>query len=179
MIRGDKTYLTAVDKSSIEQLRVWRNEPGLRRFFREHREISPAMQLEWYETRVVGNKDKQVDFEIHDLESGRLIGHCGLYYINWINRTAELSVYIGDGSFRGGGYGRDALTLLMDYGFLTLNLNRIWCEVFSNNSAIYLYRKLGFVDEGTLRQHHFDDGAYLDCHLLGLLRSEWRKEELQ
>lgn len=172
MIKGEKVYFTAINKGSIYQLMEWRNNPELRKYFREYREISDTMQEAWYNNRVLNN-DKQVDFEIHDLKSGQLIGHCGLCYINWINRTAELAIYIGDESFRRGGYGKDTLTLLMDYAFKTLNLNRVWCEVFSNNAAIEVYRKIGFVDEGKLRQHCFKDGVYIDCYMLGLLREEW------
>lgn len=176
MIKGSKVYFTAVNRESISQLMEWRNNPELRKYFREYREISNAMQEAWYNNRVLNN-DKQVDFEIHDCESGKLIGHCGLYYINWVNRTAELTIYIGDMSFRRGGYGKDTLSLLMDYAFKTLNLNRIWCEVFSNNAAVEVYRKIGFVDEGKLRQHHFENGEYLDCYVLGLLKDEWLKKE--
>lgn len=176
MIKGNKVYFTAVNRGSIPQLMEWRNTPELRKYFREYREISDAMQEAWYNSRVLNN-DKQVDFEIHDLESGKLIGHCGLYYISWVNRTAELTIYIGDMNFRRGGYGKDTLNLLMDYAFKTLNLNRVWCEVFSNNAAVEVYRKIGFVDEGKLRQHHFENGEYLDCYVLGLLKDEWLKKE--
>lgn len=172
MLNGKKVYLTAVSKSSIEQLRSWRNDPELRQYFREFREISDAAQEKWYQDKVLGN-DKQVDFEIRSIPEDKLIGHCGLYYINWLNRTAELTIYVGDPEYKYKGYGADALRVLMDYAFFTMNLNRVWCEVFSNNGAIHVYRKIGFIDEGTLRKHHYENGKYLDCHLLGLLKDEW------
>ena len=176
MIPGKKVYLSSLNRSSLAQLREWRNSPELRKYFREHREISDAMQENWYNNRVLNNSN-QVDFEIHDLQSGSLIGHCSLNYIVWTNRTAELGIYIGDKEFRRGGYGTDALNLLMDYAFKTLNLNRVWCEVFSNNEAINVYRKIGFVDEGKMRQHHFEEGVYLDSYILGLLAEDWLKKE--
>jgi RimJ/RimL family protein N-acetyltransferase len=174
VIAGKKVYLTAVERTSLEQLRAWRNSPSLRRYFREYREITSEMQEAWYRDRVLGS-DRQVDFEIHDAMTGKLIGHTGLYYINWTDRTAEFTIYVGDMEFRGGGYGSDALRLLIEYGFNVLNLNRIWCEVYSNNGAVEIYRRLGFVDEGVKRQHHFDEGQYWDSYMLGLLRSEWRE----
>lgn len=176
MIKGNKVYFTAINRGSLKQLMEWRNSPELRKYFREYREISDAMQEAWYNTRVLNN-DKQIDFEIHDIESGKLIGHCALCYISWINRTAELAIYIGDHNFRNGGYGKDTLKLLMDYAFKTANLNRVWCEVFSNNEAINVYRKIGFKDEGKLRQHHYENGEYIDCYMLGLLKDEWVKEQ--
>ena len=173
MIQGKKVFLTAVDHSSVEQLRQWRNNPELRQYFREHREISKEMQERWFTERV--NSQNQVDFEIHDISTGNLIGHCGLYYIDWINRNAEFTVYIGDMNYRNGGFGSDTLRLLFEYGFSALNLHRIWAEVYSNNTAIDIYRRLGFIDEGVKRQHHFDAGRYIDSHMLGLLNTEWKE----
>lgn len=171
-IKGERVYLTAVDESSLEQLRAWRNRSELRRYFREHREISQQMQDKWFKERVLGNPD-QYDFEIHENGFGKFIGHCGLYYVNRVNRSAEFTIYIGDDEHRGRGCGSDALRTLFRYGFETLGLHRIWCEVFSNNAAINVYRRLGFVDEGVLREHHYDEGRFWDCHILSMLRREW------
>lgn len=193
MIRGKRVGLKSVERESLDTLRSWRNDPTLRRHFREHREISRDMQNAWYEKLVLGNPN-QVDFEIHDMADppkgppseshdllpvasglSTLIGHCGLYYVNWIARHAELSIYIGSRHHRGRGYGKEALTLLMDYAFDVMNLNRVWCEVFDHNDAIHVYKKIGFVPEGVRRAHHYDEGRYIDCHILGLMRDEWIK----
>ena len=171
MLKGKKIYLAAVSSDSIEQLRNWRNSPELRQYFREYREISKDMQASWFENRVRKNNN-QVDFEIHDIQTERLIGHCGLYYINWVNRVAEFTAYIGDLDYRSGGFGSDSLRTLFKYGFEQLNLNKIWCEVYDNNEAIKIYKHLGFVSEGTLRQHVYKNGVYYDAHILSLLREE-------
>lgn len=175
-----KSVLTPLRRESIETLRKWRNNPDLRRYFREFREISPEMQESWFNNRVTGNPN-QFDFEIRavagtdiqECERYPLIGHASLNYVSWTNRTAEFGIYIGDSMYRSDGYGSDALRALVEYGFKCLNLNRIWCEVFSNNDAVDIYRKLGFKDEGRLRSHHFEDGKYHDSLMLGLLREEW------
>ena len=170
-VKGNKVFLSAVEEESTEQLRSWRNDPELRKYFREYKEISKTMQKRWYENRVHGD-DNQVNFEIHDLDSGKLIGHCGLYYIDWIHRHAEFGIYVGDMEFRSGGYGSDALRTLIKYGFNDLNLNKIWCEVYTNNDALDIYRHIGFRDEGLIRQHYFNEGSYWDSNLLSLLRCE-------
>ena len=172
MINGKKVGLTAVNQENIEQLREWRNQPELRQYFREHKELSKEMQSNWFNSRVL-NDPNQYNFEIHDLESNKLIGHCGLYYINWIARTAEFGIYIGDFSFRNGGYGSDSLRTLIHYGFDELNMNKIWAEVYSNNEALNVYIHLGFKIEGILRQNVFKNGQYFDSTVISLLRSEW------
>ena len=169
MLKGKKVNLRAVEKESIEQFRQWRNRPELRKYFREYRELSSTMQNAWYENRVLSD-DKQVNFEIRFKDT--LIGHCGLYYIDWIHRHAEFGIYIGNDSFRSGGFGSDALRTLVKYGFNDLNLNKIWCEVYTNNDALDIYRHIGFTDEGVLRQHYYNEGQYWDSTMLSMLKSE-------
>ena len=169
MLKGKKVNLRAVEQDSIEQFRQWRNRPELRKYFREYRELSSTMQNAWYENRVLSD-DKQVNFEIRFKDA--LIGHCGLYYIDWIHRHAEFGIYIGDNSFRSGGFGSDALRTLVKYGFNDLNLNKIWCEVYTNNDALDVYRHIGFKDEGVLRQHYYNEGQYWDSTMLSMLKSE-------
>ena len=86
MLRGKKTILTAVSQESLKQLMDWRNEPELRKYFREYREINETMQQAWYENKVLKDPN-QVNFEIRTKDNN-LIGHCGLYYIDWVHRHA-------------------------------------------------------------------------------------------
>ena len=80
MIEGKKVNLDSVERSHLQQFRKWRNNPSLKRYFREYRLISATMQQEWYEK--ITSDQNQVNFSIKDKTSGTLIGHCGLYYIN-------------------------------------------------------------------------------------------------
>lgn len=175
MIQGNKIYLGALEPKNLEQLRAWRNTPELRKYFREYRELSSKHQEQWFNI-ILGDRN-QVNFEIHDIESTKLLGHCGLYYIDWINRHAEFGIYIGNEDFRQGGYGSDALRTLIRYGFDNLNLNKIWCEVYSNNKASDVYKHIGFTHEGTLRQHYWSEGQWWDSHMMSLLREEWNRVE--
>ncbi len=181
MIFGEKTYLIPVSRQSLEKLRKWRNTPEIRKYFREHREISAEMQEKWYEERVLSNPN-QYDFEIHATHGGvgpgALLGHCGLNYVDWVNRRAEFTIYIGNNTYKGRGCGKDALSTLLKYGFNTLNLNKIQCEVFTNNEgAIGLYRNLGFTEEGIMREHHYDNGEYIDSMIMSMLKSEWEQKD--
>lgn len=171
MLLGNKIMLSKVEKENIEQLRQWRNTPELKKYFREYRELNKDNQLNWYNSKVL-NDNTTYNFEIRTKDN-HLIGHCGLHYINWVNRTGEFGIYIGDLKYRQGGYGSDALRTLIKYGFEELNLNRIWCEVWDNNAALDVYKHIGFVYEGKLRQTYFNEGRYWDSHLLGMLKTEY------
>jgi len=175
MLRGKKIILTAIQEKNLKQLRHWRNLPELRKYFREYRILSEKMQENWF--KKIQKDTNQYNFEIHvpQGDSSKLIGHCGLYYINWIHRSGEFGIYIGDRTFLSGGYGADALRTLLTYGFNDLNLNRIWCEVYGNNDALGIYRHIGFKDEGVLRQSYFNEGKYWDSYILSMLKTEYEK----
>ncbi|MPN59392.1 Spermidine N(1)-acetyltransferase [bioreactor metagenome] len=65
----------------------------------------------------------------------------------------------------------------MRYGFEALNLNRIQLEVFDfNPRALAVYRKTGFVLEGTSREAFYFNGRPVDVHQMAILRREYRPE---
>jgi len=106
------------------------------------------------------------------------VGLVHLVGVDWVSRVAEFAILIGDKSARGKGVGHDATALMLEYGFRTLNLNRIWLRVTQTNSAaIRVYERLGFRCEGVLRQAFFADGGLQDVLVMGLLAEEWRKPE--
>lgn len=105
---------------------------------------------------------------------GKHIGNMGLVGIDWVARNAEVVVYIGEGEFRGKGYGSEAIAALAEFVFQSLNLHKLYARVFSyNERAMKSFERCGFRSEGILREHVFRDGRYHEVVMLGLLRKEW------
>jgi RimJ/RimL family protein N-acetyltransferase len=99
------------------------------------------------------------------------IGNIALQNINLINRTADISIIIGEKEFWGKGYATEAYQLLIEHGFKTLNLNRIACGTMEGNVAMKkLAIALGFKEEGNRRQALFKNGEYVDVIEFGLLK---------
>ncbi len=72
------------------------------------------------------------------------------------------------------GHGQSAMGLLMHRVFEDLNAHRLWLDVLDDNQrAQHVYRKLGFVEEGRLRQAARRGGEWRDLVLFGMLRTEW------
>ncbi|OQX94766.1 hypothetical protein B6I21_08925 [candidate division KSB1 bacterium 4572_119] len=62
----------------------------------------------------------------------------------------------------------------INYAFQTLNLNRIQLHVNAKNTAaIRIYKKIGFQQEGILRQAMYKNEEYFDFLVMGILRSDW------
>jgi len=75
---------------------------------------------------------------------------------------------------KGRGYGREAMSLLMDYGFNILHINRFWLDVYPDNFVgINLYKSLGMKHEGTLRQSYRSERGYLDQMIFSILKEEY------
>jgi len=188
MLIGEKVILEEIDHSNIEQLRQWRNDPTMRKFFREYKDITKNKQEMWYNERGNNTNPAHIYFQIMKFSSGApeirpeyvdvgkkvLIGCCNLSYIDYRLRSAEFGIFLG--SNRGSGRGKEALVLMCDFGFKELNLHKIWCEVFDNNESVNLYRKMGFRDEGILRDSYYHDGSYGNSYVLSILENEWREK---
>lgn len=105
---------------------------------------------------------------------GKLIGQCALFNFDHTGHTCELGIAIGDAAYRGRGYGRETIILLLDYAFRLRNFRRVWLRVHGKNErAIRAYRACGFQEEGRQRAHVWSSGAYDDLVLMGILREEW------
>lgn len=106
---------------------------------------------------------------------GRIIGICQLSNVNETSRAAELGIAIGDKEYWGRGYGRETVSLLLDYAFRLRNFRRVWLWVHAGNErAIRAYEACGFVVEGRLREHVWSNGRYEDAVYMGVLRDDWQ-----
>ena len=115
-------------------------------------------------------------FVIEDRQKRRVIGHIGLYNINLDVKSAEYAILIGDNEYLGKGVGYQVTDLILNYGFNSLGLNRIWLSLISENlPAMNLYLKVGFKKEGCLRQAIFKHGLYYDSILMSILKFEYEK----
>ena len=131
-----------------------------------------VQQIQWYENRVNNDISTRM-FSITDVR-GNLIGAAGLCYIDWINRTADFSIYIGHNNiYIDDFYAPDAANLLIRYGFEKLGLNRLWCEIYSFDlQKIQLFDKLGFHRDGLHRQTNWYDDRWHDSFFFSLLSSD-------
>jgi RimJ/RimL family protein N-acetyltransferase len=104
----------------------------------------------------------------------RVIGTCTLFHPDPDNRRAELGYALGREHW-GNGYMQEALTALLNYSFGELNLHRLEADVDPRNaSSIRTLEKLGFRQEGYLRERWLVGGGIQDSLFYGLLRSEWQ-----
>ena len=175
MLEGQMTGLRAVERDDLPELLHWRNQPAFRRYFREYRELNADQQRAWFEQKTMSDPVTRM-FAIVDKASGRLLGACGLCYIDWVNRSADFSIYIGaDGLYIDDRWALDAARVMIGYGFDELNLHRLWAEIYDfDEPKIKMFDRLGFSPEGRHRQTHWTEGRWADSLFFGLLSSDRR-----
>ena len=167
----ETAYLRALEEGDLERTHKWHNDPNLYRTLgTAFSFVSHHAEKLWLEERC-RYSEKDVNLAICITESHEHIGNIYLRSIDWIARTAEVHVFIGESEKRSLGYGSSALRQMLSHAFDTLNLRRVCLRVLSDNGrAVRLYQKLGFAVEGQLKAHVFKDGAYKDIVLMAAMR---------
>ena len=123
-------------------------------------------------------RSDEVIWSIISKDDDICVGHVGLYNIDHRVRSAEFAIMIGDKSIWGKGVGKNSTVFSVKYAFNELNINRVHLTVMSTNlRAIDLYKSLGFVVEGTMREAQYKGGKYIDLIIMSLLRSEYSTNE--
>lgn len=173
MIKGQLTGLRAVSESDLPQLMEWRNKPEFRRYFREYRELNSTQQRRWFDEKVNNDPTTRM-FSIVSLSTGQLLGACGLCYIDWVNRTADFSIYIGnDDVYIDKVVAPDAAKVLINYGFGELGLNRLWSEIYDFDvQKTEFFNELGFNLDGRHRETHIAEGKWCDSLYFSLLKRD-------
>jgi RimJ/RimL family protein N-acetyltransferase len=170
---GPTVYLRPLEPQDARAVTPWFNDAEVTRFMLRYRPMSVAE--EEASLRRLADNPGDVHLGIALRESDRLVGATGLHQVDVRNRHAAFGIVIGEKDFWGKGLGSEATRLMVRYAFGTLNLNRVWLEVYEYNPrAVRVYEKVGFRVQGRLRQDTFHDGRYWDTLVMGVLREEWR-----
>ena len=175
MLKGPRLVLRPVQKDDLPKLYVYNQDVEVELLGGgDPPTPRPLAYWEsWFDREATKEHPDDLWFAIE--VEGILIGNCGLGSRDRTSHTSELGITIGEREYWGKGYGREAIGLLLDYAFRILNQHRVWLTVNGNNErAIRCYLASGFVEEGRLRKHVWNDGQYIDYIYMGILREEWR-----
>ena len=173
-LRGERVDLRPLQTEDVDgPYHGWLNDYKVTRFLETGAFPTTRAALEQY-VRSTAQHPDNVMLAIVDRATNAHIGNIKLGPIHPLHRRADVGIIIGDARFRGKGYGRDAMELMLVYGFERLNLHKITLGVYADHeAAVKLYQQLGFSIEGTLKEHLFRDGQFRDKYVMGLLREQY------
>ncbi len=93
------------------------------------------------------------------------------------HHVAGLGMSVRD-DWQGKGVGTALMQAAVDLADRWLNITRIELEVYTDNEpGIRLYKRFGFVIEGTLSCFAFRDGRYVDVYTMARFRPDWQRPQ--
>lgn len=174
MKRGVSMQITIrkFEKTDIPKKVEWINNPDNNQY------LHYDLPLDIYKTeRWFDNNSGRVDrFDAVIVADSVPVGLIGLLSIDKKNKKAEYYVSMGEKAYKGKGIAKEASRLILEYGFNTLNLNRIFLYTETENIvAQKLFESIGFIKEGCLKADVYSHGYFVDRFVFGYLRNFWVK----
>lgn len=169
----DPVTLRPVTPTDLPTLRAWRNHPAVRAAMFSQHEIAATEHQAWYE-RV--STDPSRCLLIAEESSGPF----GFMQFGDVapGGIADWGFYARPDAPRGSGTRLCAAAL--DHAFGVLALHKVCGQVITTNAAsLALHRRLGFAEEGVLRDQKYVNGVYQSLICFGLLQQEWDGTLLQ
>lgn len=119
-------------------------------------------------------KEYQLQFAIEPITIRHIVGAINLNSLNLAHQSASVG-YALDSEYQGLGYMTEALMAILDYGFTTLSLHRIWAYADPRNTKSWkVMERAGLKREGLLREDKFIRGNRRDSYLYSILKPEWK-----
>lgn len=166
--RGEQVTLRTIEREDAGVIQRARNEPAFQEGFLMETPKTKNM-IEDYIEEVVEGDDDSINLLICVDEEP-----VGAVSLLDMRRTHGMLHYWLLPDQRGHGYATEGGALLVDHGFETVGLHRIFAWTIDDNEASKaVLQRLGFTHEGTYREHLFTGGTHHDAEHYGLLSSEW------
>ena len=171
-LTGINIKLRAMEPSDLDILYLWENNPAnwivsntitpfsknvLQKYIENaHLDIFEARQL-----RLM------IDCIQPHPENPEIIGAIDLFDFDPLNRRAGVGILIAREEDRMKGFATEALSILVDYAFHTLQLHQLYCNVTEDNEAsLKLFQKSGFIEIGKKLDWVSKDGGWVNVILL-------------
>lgn len=166
-MKKDNIKIRPIKKLDLKHLNDWKNNKNIYKFLGGgFMPVSIDIQEHWLEN-LIDTTSNNKRFIIERVDNNKPIGLIGLYNINWIHRTAEIGLFIGDETEQGNGYAKIAYEIIETFAKKDLNLRKMKLfVVYNNNKALSLWKKVGFTEIGKLSKERYIDGKYLDLVIM-------------
>lgn len=155
-----------MERRDLERVLCWRNHPNVRRYMFSQHEIGLDEHIHWFERCMQDSTRHLLIYEI----TGQAMGFVQIQEIA-SSGIADWGFYLAPDAPKG--VSKSFGLLALAYAFKTVGLHKICSQVLAPNvRSINFHKKLGFEQEGLLRQNYFDGKTYHDVVCFGLIAPE-------
>lgn len=168
---GKYISLRALEPNDADIIYTWENDPEV---WRISNTVAPYSRFD-IDQYIMNSGDiyssKQLRLMMILTENPDVtVGAIDLFDYDPLHRRAELGILV-DNQYRGKGFAQEAIELIKEYAFNTLNLHQLYCYVPVNREInLHLFTKCGFILTGTRQQWRWSKDHFTDEHLLQLLQ---------
>jgi UDP-4-amino-4,6-dideoxy-N-acetyl-beta-L-altrosamine N-acetyltransferase len=168
----DSYSIRALTENDLPMVLGWRNHPSVRNFMFTQHEISLAEHREWF-IRCSLDVSRRL-LIVTDVNQA-------LGYVQFSDVTeggvSDWGFYSRPDAPKGSG--KKIGLMALDYAFRELKLHKVCGQALETNRAsIAFHQRLGFQQEGVLRDQKRIDGVYHSLYCFGLLADEWARIKL-
>ena len=165
--------MRALTEGDLLMVLAWRNHPTVRSYMLTQHEISMEEHSNWF-ARVKEDKTRQQLIVLDGADP------LGFVQFNPVCQggTADWGFYARPGASKGSGtkLGQAALA----HAFKKLGLHKVCGQAIESNVAsIAFHQKLGFTEEGRLREQQRIANHYQSLFCFGLLAKDWQESQLK
>ena len=176
MLQGKKVKIRPMEMGDIQLLDVLVRSGDVLHNLTTWLPISDSLAAKesYFGERIKKGRSNEPQFAITTLDN-TVIGSIGIIHTDFRNSETSVHIFVG-ADYTGRGYGTEAMRILVDFIFMEMNIQRVGLNVFDyNERAIASYKKVGFVEEGRLRQELFRSGKYHDVVQMAVLKEDFIK----
>ncbi|WP_442602983.1 GNAT family N-acetyltransferase [Paenibacillus sp. KN14-4R] len=175
VLEGERLYLRPFTLQDVEAYHSTLFHEESRRLTGTKTIFSQDM-IEKFVERISSDSTR-IDLLLIRKQDEKSVGDIVLMDMDETNRSAHMRITIFDEEDYGKGYGPEAIRLLLHHAFGVLNLHRIELNVYAfNQRAIRAYEKIGFVQEGRMRDVLYYNYEYHDSITMSMLAHEFKNK---
>lgn len=168
-------YLRPLERQDLPLRVKWVNDPEIHQKLMFDYPLSLAKTEKWFNDTL--SDSTKSNFTVLDKKNDVPIGMTGLIQIELRHQKAQFYITIGEKDYWGRHIADEVISLVLEYGFTELNLNKIYLYTLENNErARTVYERNGFQLEGVLRQHYYCVGKFQDLYLHSMLKQDWENQ---
>ena len=162
-----------IESDAVQTYADWLNDPEVNRYLETRHAVQSIESCQAFIRQC--NQDPSSNlFGIFIIENGQHIGNAKLGNVNLHHARAELSLFIGEKSCHGKGFGAEVVKALTGYAFNQLGLERVQAGCYEKNlQSLRIFLNAGFTMEGFFRKHVMDNDRPTGCFWLGILKHEF------